>query len=51
MPRIAEPIRGAREPAPNRKRWTRSDCDFLRDNGLLTERYELIDGEVISKLG
>ena len=39
------------EPAPNRKRWTRKECEFLRENGLLTGRYELIEGEIVSKLG
>jgi Uma2 family endonuclease len=39
------------EATPNRKRWTRRECDFLRDNGLLTGRYELIDGEVFVKMG
>lgn len=53
MPRtIAPPPRAPRpEPAPGRKRWTRGECDFLRDNNLLTGRYELIDGEIISKMG
>lgn len=35
----------------NRKRFTRSDCDFMERAGLLTERYELIDGEIIVKVG
>jgi Uma2 family endonuclease len=38
-------------PAPNRKRWTRHECEFLVDNELLPGRYELIDGEIISKMG
>jgi len=36
---------------PNRKRWTRADCDFLERLGMLPERYELLDGEIISKMG
>ena len=36
---------------PNRKRWTRDDCDFMERSGILTERYELLDGEIISKMG
>jgi Uma2 family endonuclease len=36
---------------PNRIRWTRQQCDALRDAGFLTGRYELIDGEIISKMG
>lgn len=35
----------------NRKHWTRDDCDFLERAGLLTERYELLDGEIIIKMG
>ncbi len=38
------------EPTPNRRRFTRAECAFLEDNGLLTGRYELIDGEIISKM-
>jgi Uma2 family endonuclease len=34
-----------------RKRWTRNECEFLERSGLLPERYELIDGEIISKMG
>lgn len=53
MPRaIPLPRRTPRsEPAPGRKRWTRKECDFLRDNNLLTGRYELVNGEIISKMG
>jgi Uma2 family endonuclease len=39
------------EPAPNRKRWTRAECEFLVQSELLTGRYELIDGEVLFKMG
>ena len=39
-------------PTPQgRKRWTRDDCQFLENAGLLDDRYELIDGEIISKMG
>lgn len=41
---------GSQTPA-NRKRWTREDCDFLERVGLLTGRYELLDGEIIVKMG
>jgi Uma2 family endonuclease len=53
MPKLLLPPRKTRreEPAPNRKRWTRRECDFLVQNELLTGRYELIDGVVISKMG
>lgn len=39
------------EPVPNRIRWTRRQCDAMRDDGLLTGRYELIDGQLLSKRG
>ena len=37
---------------PPRKRWTRSQCEVLEAAGLFEqERVELIDGELISKMG
>ncbi len=51
MPQIVEPIAYTSEPAPNRIRWTRAQCEAIRDAGILTGRYELIDGEIISKMG
>jgi Uma2 family endonuclease len=39
------------EPFPNRIRWTRRQCASMRDGGFLTGRYELIDGEILSKMG
>jgi Uma2 family endonuclease len=39
------------EVFPNRIRWTVDDCDRLRESGCLNGRYELIDGEIISKMG
>lgn len=45
------PTRTDDEERPGRKRWTREDCDFLERVGLLTERYELLDGEIILKVG
>jgi Uma2 family endonuclease len=39
------------ETIPNRIRWTRRQCATMRDDGLLTGRYELIDGEILSKMG
>jgi Uma2 family endonuclease len=36
---------------PNRKRWTRQECARLIENGELEGRYELIDGEILSKMG
>ncbi|MES2462947.1 MAG: Uma2 family endonuclease [Armatimonadota bacterium] len=39
------------EQFAGRKRWTRDDCDFLERLGLLPNRYELIDGEILEKVG
>ena len=36
---------------PNRKRWTRKECEKLEKLNILPKRYELIDGEIISKMG
>jgi len=37
---------------PPRKRWTRSECALVETTGLFDqERVELIDGELISKMG
>ncbi len=36
---------------PNRIRWTRQQCERLVESGELVGRYELIDGEIISKMG
>ena len=36
--------------APRRKTWTREECDLLADRVDL-RRYELIDGELIEKMG
>lgn len=40
-----------REPVPNRVPMTRVMCRLLADSGLLPDKFELIDGEVISKMG
>lgn len=37
--------------ASGRKRWTRAQFEFVENAGLLEGRYELIDGEIISKMG
>ncbi len=39
------------EPFANRVRWTRDVCDDLERYGFLPDRYELIDGAVISQMG
>ncbi len=49
-PPAAAQINPDEERAP-RKRWTREDCDFLERVGLLKEPYELLDGEIIVKVG
>jgi Uma2 family endonuclease len=36
---------------PQRRRWTRDDCTFLVNNGFLEGRWELIEGEIINKMG
>ena len=35
---------------PDRKWWTRRECEKIEKLGVMPERYELIDGEVISKM-
>ena len=37
--------------ARNAVMWTRDDCHFLERSGLLPERWELVEGEIISKMG
>jgi Uma2 family endonuclease len=51
MPQIVEPISNVAEPTPNRVRWNRAQCEAIRDVGILDGRYELVEGEVISKMG
>lgn len=36
---------------PAMKRWTVEECDALREQGFLPERYELIEGVIIDKMG
>ncbi len=51
MAQVVAPLAAPPETTPNRIRWTRSQCDAIRDAEILTGRYELIDGEIISKMG
>jgi Uma2 family endonuclease len=51
MPQTVEPIAYAREPAPNPIRWTRRQCASMMEQGILTGRYELIEGEIVTKMG
>ena len=37
--------------ANGRKRWIRANVEFLENSGLLTGRYELLDGEIVLKMG
>ena len=39
------------EMFPNRYRWTKAQCDRMVEIGFITGRYELIDGEILSKMG
>jgi len=36
---------------PNRRRWTVEECYALAAEGKLVGRYEILDGEVVSKMG
>ena len=48
----APPIPSEKDPFADRKRWTADDCRKVEVMGLLEPgTYELIDGEVVSKLG
>lgn len=39
------------EVFPSRKRWAREECYRLMEEGILTGRWELVDGAVLSKSG
>ncbi len=51
MPQVALPLPEQPERFPNRVRWTTSQCCAIVEAGILTGRYELIEGEVVSKMG
>ena len=36
---------------PNRIRWTRDQCRAMQDAGILIGRYELVQGEILLKMG
>ena len=38
-------------PLNNRKKWTVDECEILERCGVLPEKYELLDGEIIDKMG
>jgi len=50
MPTLLVPEPPVPDQFPSRKRFTRDEVTFLVDNNLLTERYELIDGEIVIKM-
>ena len=39
------------EISPGRKRWTRQEYEALAVCGQFVERYELVDGKILSKRG
>ena len=51
MSQLIEPVSYAPVPPPNPVRWTRQQCRAMMENGILTGRYELIEGEILSKMG
>jgi len=38
-------------PVPHRVRWTREQCRLMQAEGILIGRYELADGQIVSKIG
>ena len=50
-PPVPTPVGTSWEPIPNRIPMTRAMCRLLADSGLLPGKFELIDGEVVSKMG
>ncbi len=53
MPQAIPPVDTcfAENIVPRRVRWTREQCRAMRESGVLTGRYELIDGEIFDKMG
>ena len=51
MPQTLERTSDTPVSAPNTVRWTRQQCSAMRDCGILTGRYELVEGEIIDKMG
>ncbi len=49
MPAVLSPSPSVR--SPKAIAWTRADCARLAEAGLLPDRYELVAGEIISKMG
>jgi Uma2 family endonuclease len=51
MPQIAPQTQSISEPGPRRVRWTREQAAAISEAGILEGRYELIDGEILQKMG
>lgn len=51
MPQIIAPVSYHPEPPPNPFRWTRRRCRAAVEAKILVGRYELVEGEVILKMG
>ncbi len=51
MTQTVERREAAPETGPRRKRWTRQECERMEQIGLLSGRYELIDGEILDRMG
>ena len=51
MPQIIAPVSYHPEPPPNPFRWNRRRCRAAVDAKILVGRYELVEGEVILKMG
>jgi Uma2 family endonuclease len=48
---VPPPVQELPPTESGRKRWTRNDCEVLERIGFLQERYELLNGEIILKMG
>jgi Uma2 family endonuclease len=51
MPRPAGLLTPEEETYPNRYRWSVEACYRLRDLGFLDGKFEVLDGEVVNKMG
>ena len=50
MPQIAPPLPELPDSVTKRIRWTKSQCRAIVEAGILTGRYELVDGDIIPKM-
>lgn len=50
MPAIVQPQDAHLEPIPHRVRWTREQCRAIEEAEILIGRYELVDGEILTKM-